>query len=465
MSITVQTTLEKLEILRAFVKTQLPNISVSNDTDLGAALQAIASAQNGLDYNVLAVEDDIYPTTASREALIRHAETKLGTAPVKSATISSGVNALRVYGTDTSTVAAGDTLAHSDGTRYQLLEAGTVGSVVTGYVDVSVESISTGEATNKGIGEVLTFETPPTGIQSDAYVIVALTGGSDEEDTESLRNRLIDAYMTPPAGGRASDYEQWATGVTGVDNAYVFCPSSGYPTGRRGLGTVDICITKAGSGSSKIPTATIIADAQDAIDTNRPALVYAANVIAPTSQAQDVDVRISCSNDYAFDWTGTMTVSSWNPATLTATITTAPASGLQTLIDAGLTARIWLNGEQLTVTTYTKSPSPNTITVSSTPTVLPASPDVIYPAGPCSQGVYDAITALIDTLGPSRTLGPSPFQSWDDTLRISRIYDVVMDIPGVVDSLVVTPASNVQPTDTGTVIYMLTPGEITVRPL
>jgi hypothetical protein len=100
------------------------------------------------------------------------------------------------------------------------------------------------------------------------------------------------------------------------------------------------------------------------------------------------------------------------------------------------------------------------------PVVTPVATDPVYPGGPLSATVQQAIRDYMDTLGPARGAGYDPTQYWDDTCRLSRGYDAIADVPGVLDSHIAAPAVNVTPTDhapLGTV-DLLVYGEIVVRP-
>lgn len=469
MTISTQTTLEKLQDLQAFLLALRPDLSVSLDTDEGARLQALAEALAGIDVLISEIEKDIYPMTASATALELHAEVRLGPGAKKSATKSSGVDALRVSGTVGATVTAGDTLAHTDGTRYQLTEGGTVGG--GGTVDVSIESISTGTSVNKLSGESLSFESPPAGITTEAVLVVSLSGGLDEETSDELRVRVLDAYRSPPAGGRFSDYRQWATSITGVAASYVYGPSSADADGRRGLGVVDVAVLVPGTGAARIPGSTLLQEVQDYLDDMRPATTIDVLVLAPGSDDQDVDVQITPATGYDWDWTGSGVVSSYAAGTKRITWGGALSATLMAAVDAykaGTSAapRICVAGQVLSVIDYDNS-GPYTTDVSETPSPEPANPDPIYPGGPVSQPVLDAIVDLFDALGPARGTAADPEQEWDDTLRLAALYDAVMDVTGVKDAVVVTPATNITPTDHAHpgVPDLLVPGDLIVRPV
>jgi uncharacterized phage protein gp47/JayE len=108
------------------------------------------------------------------------------------------------------------------------VDPGVDGNVTTGAITV----ISDGPAT-----------------LSDVTNITAFTGGSDPEDPEDYRRRLLD-FIQNPQTGSVSDIEAWALSVPGVETATVF---ENTPTN----GTVTVRIT--GPNGSVAPPDTVAA--------------------------------------------------------------------------------------------------------------------------------------------------------------------------------------------------------------
>lgn len=460
MAITVQSRAEIRESLRAIANCLRPELSLSLDTDEGALLETLVEAVFGAQVNARAIEADLYPATAAALALVEHAKTRLATNPLKPAVGSAGTAALRCSGTAGATISQGTPLAHADGTRYQVDGSYVIGG--GGTVDVDVAAISTGTGTNKTTGETLTFETPPTGVASDAVLVADLTDGADIETYEELRVRLQLAFEDPPASGRFSDYQQWALEVPGVVAAYVYGPSSVDLDGRRGKGTVDVAILTSGSGSARIPSAALQTAVQDHLEDEAPELADH-SVLLPAADTEDVDVQIEADE---WDWTGSGVVGSWDGgAHRLYWVGTLPAS-LEAAIDAGDQPRIMCEGQVLTCTGHDVDVMPYTV-IAETPSPAPSNPDPIYAAGPRSALVQVAITELFEALGPARGTAAAPEQQWNATLRVAAIYDVVMDVTGVTDAAVVTPVANVTPVDHGAggTVDLLVPGELTVRPM
>ncbi|MFD0682368.1 MULTISPECIES: baseplate J/gp47 family protein [unclassified Paenibacillus] len=120
-------------------------------------------------------------------------------------------------------------------------------------------------------------------------VLALIEEGTDTEDNEVLRARLLEEVRNIEKGGTATDYEIWAKRVTGVVSARCM-PLV------RGNGTVDVIIT----GSSGIPTTELITEVQGYIDTKTPA--GGANVLVkgPTPVMINVTATVKLLSEFTF---------------------------------------------------------------------------------------------------------------------------------------------------------------------
>ena len=92
-----------------------------------------------------------------------------------------------------------------------------------------------GGAANAAAGDHRASSPPARWGSPDAPIPAPFTGGSDQEDDESLRSRILESYQRLPNGANAAWYEQTAMGHEGVAAARA--------VGRaRGIGTVDVYI-------------------------------------------------------------------------------------------------------------------------------------------------------------------------------------------------------------------------------
>jgi uncharacterized phage protein gp47/JayE len=472
--ITVPTRDDVLAEYLAALKVARPQTDTSKGSPEWARANALVELVYGLHWQVRTAQRSIWPTEDTpTEDLERHAELRVGQRIVASK--ATGTDALRVTGTLAgAAVTAGDTLAHSDGTRFQVTETVTVGA---GTADVSIEAITAGIIGNKVSGDALTFETPPANINAAASLVVTLSGGYDQETDAELLERVQDAFRNPPAGGRFSDYRQWARDVPGVGGAYCYGPSSYALTGRRGVGIIDVAVVAQGTGAARFPSAELVQLVQDAFDEQRPVHAKPGLVTSPQAYSQDLDVQVEVRPGFEFDWdvSGAGVVSSYAAQVITWTAGPLPAD-LVAAVDAGAPARIVCAGQVFTVTAYDNA-GPYTTTIAETPVTAPASPMPIYPGGPVSALAIQALKDYMDSLGPARPAYADPGQAWDDTCRLGQIHSALLErrtgsgalvgVLGVRAIVIVIPATDVTPADDldpdgGP--YMLYYGMITVRP-
>ena len=130
-----------------------------------------------------------------------------------------------------------------------------------------------GAAGDLDAGTELRFVCPVPGVSDTLTVSKAgITGGTDIEPIERLREREITAWRRVPAGGHADDYVDWAMEVPGVTRAWA----------RRrwlGPGTVGLFFVRD-DDLDPVTDAAAVATVQAHVETRRPlgAEVY---VMAP----------------------------------------------------------------------------------------------------------------------------------------------------------------------------------------
>jgi uncharacterized phage protein gp47/JayE len=114
---------------------------------------------------------------------------------------------------------------------------GLRGKVVSTYVnppdgrEIDVVAIDTGTQTNLAAGTVVRFLSPPANLATDATVSDGepLTGGTDAEDDERKRDRILNTLRNKPAGGNWAHLRQIALDELGtVQDCYVY-PAPGGP--------------------------------------------------------------------------------------------------------------------------------------------------------------------------------------------------------------------------------------------
>lgn len=138
---------------------------------------------------------------------------KIATVATGTVTLSGANGTLVPAGTQVSnTVLAG---SPDEPVVFQTDAAGTVAA---GTVDVAVTAVSTGAAGNLPAASIDRMVTVVSGITAVTNA-AATTGGTDEEDDETLRARLLAAIAAREGAGTSDDYVTWALQVSGVGAA------------------------------------------------------------------------------------------------------------------------------------------------------------------------------------------------------------------------------------------------------
>lgn len=146
-------------------------------------------------------------------------------------------------------------------------------------ITVDGQSQTQGVESNVAAGVITELTNAPATL-TDVTNPTPFTGGSDAEDTESFRRKLLD-YIQNPQTGSAADLKTWAEQIDGVGTATVF-PNSPGP------GQVTVRIT---GENGAIPSSDLIATVQDALDTRDLAnitIIVTSFTAVPTNVTVDV---------------------------------------------------------------------------------------------------------------------------------------------------------------------------------
>jgi len=249
---------------------------------LGTLGRALAGASHELHGRLDYIARQVIIDTADAEYLDRWAS--VWDVRRKAAEFASGK--VIFTGTPGSTIPAGAVLQRQDGALFQTTEAG---KLLTSTLTMSVQASAAGAAGNTPAGAALQLQQPIAGVQVTATVAAGgIVNGSDQEDDDSLRARLLARIQEPPHGGADFDYVNWALEVPGVTRAWV------YPH-EMGLGTVTVRFVRD-DDENPIPDAGEVQSVQDYIDALRPvtADVY---VVAPIAVPLNMTIKIEPNTD------------------------------------------------------------------------------------------------------------------------------------------------------------------------
>jgi uncharacterized phage protein gp47/JayE len=224
----------------------------------------------------------LLPDTAEHEWLDRHGDIWLvnadGTIGRKVATPANGIVAMT--GTTGIVVPAATQLVGDNNINYETLEDATMGA---SPVNVNIAAIDYGSAGNLDEGTALSFVATPAGIDG-TVTVVELTGGTDDETDNQLRQRILQRIRNPAMGGSQADYVTWALAVPGVTRAWA-APEQG-----TGTITVRFLMDDLRASDDGWPTPDDIQIVSAYIDKMRPVTVKDCYVLAPIKEFIDVTI-------------------------------------------------------------------------------------------------------------------------------------------------------------------------------
>lgn len=262
------------------VQNKLPEAATGVDSDFGVRAGATGGAVEGLYQHQVWIARQTFPDTADTDMLEQHA--RLRGLTRKRATTAQGIATFT--GTPGAAIPLGTEAKTLAGLVLITSEAGEIGPPIIGAGGTAIVPVlggSAGAAYNLAAGTGLTLTSAPSGVQSTASLATATIGGTDAETDAGLLARLLDVLRNPPAGGNKADWRRWAMEVDGVTAAYVF------PL-RRGIGTVDVCVTSGGG----LPSEETLEAARLHLDEERPTAVRNFAVFGPELLPVDVQAQV-----------------------------------------------------------------------------------------------------------------------------------------------------------------------------
>ena len=152
-------------------------------------------------------------------------------------------------------------------------------------ISLDGQSVETGVGTNVAANSITTLVDVPaevTGVTNPA----AFTGGSDPEDIEEFRSRLL-AYLRNAQTGSPSDLKTWAEGIAGVETATVF------PNDNLGVATPGHVTVRITGEAGAVPTQAVLdAVYADLYDRDLANLVIHVASFNPVTTNVTVDVTV-----------------------------------------------------------------------------------------------------------------------------------------------------------------------------
>ena len=265
------------ELMAAFA--EATGMEAAGSGDLAARMYAVAAQLWGLYVQCDWVNRQCFPQTAQGEYLDLHA--RLRGVERREATAAEGVLRFTVdaAGAADREIAAGTVCMTAGLTRFETVEAGTLEAGET-FVDIRARALEAGSAGNVAAGTILQMAVAPVGV-SRCTNPAAFTGGTDREDDETLRARVLETYRRLPNGANAAFYQQGALSFDEVAAAAVI-PRP------RGVGSVDVVVSTAAGA----PSAELLEELEDYFEARREIAVDV-QVRAPEMETVDVAVQVA----------------------------------------------------------------------------------------------------------------------------------------------------------------------------
>ncbi len=378
-----------------------------------------------------------------------------GTGPLVATPATGGVGT--ATGANGATVPNNAPIIAPDGSTVGVIVNGpySVGAGLT--VSVDFNFTTPGSAGNLSLPAVVTFISPPSGLQATIAVNQAPAGGTDQESATALLARIWSRLQDPPKGGTQHDWDTWSGDpVTAVNRVY------GYAR-RSGTGTIDEVVTYApnalGTGPSRRVTSTDLSTIGAFLDTVRPVAVEGRNILTPympTANALTIRTRIVAYPAGAFDWSSNalgLTVSAYSTGTGTGggdqvTLSQDAGADLQAAIAAYVAGnapapRIQLVSSaanapivplQVRAILYTQVAGPLAkldllaADVAQPGYVAPNTGDAVYAGGAAPTIIASAQLAYVNALGPSRISGfADPNDAWNDSVETEQLSRIALD--------------------------------------
>jgi len=209
----------------------------------------------------------------------------------------SGANETAYNGTHTVTVTNTLEATYSvDPTTTSPATTATTIAAAFNVATIKVQCDQSGSNTNVSSGGKLQLQTTISGVNNSAYVTLdSLSGGSDQETTDSYRARVIDAWQNPVAQFNEEAIRRQAFKIGGVTRVFVMRATQSTTSGtynKDNAGFVTVYFVKDDE-STIIPDGTAISDVKTSIMTIAPMTTISANVFVEAPVAVPVNITFT----------------------------------------------------------------------------------------------------------------------------------------------------------------------------
>lgn len=250
-------------------------LTITPDSDASIRADGTAAVVEGLYHHQAYIQRQLFVQTADEPYLYIHAEELK--VPRLGGTRASGT--AKAKSNIQVTIEAGSKLTDGKGHFWSVVSTTVVQPNITAEISVTADQIG---ASWNFTGSTLLWVSPIAGLSGTAEV-VSIAGGSDQEELEAWRARMLESKQLGQARDRESDLERAMKGVAGVGKIYVYKK-------RRGLGSMDVAITAVGSPPT-LPAQAVIDTAQLVLD-EESGFWADCRVYSPTQQLLDLSAVV-----------------------------------------------------------------------------------------------------------------------------------------------------------------------------
>ena len=253
-------------------------LTIPFDSDASIRADGTASVVEGLYHHQAYIQKQLFIATADEPYLYIHAE-ELGLPRLGGTQASGTVTAISNVDL---TIVAGSKVTDGKGHYWSVV----TDVVLTANVPATINVVADQVGASWNTISSLIWISPAAGLNG-TVTDVSIGGGSDQEELEDWRARLLERKQLGQSRYREADLIILMKTIAGVKHVYV------YPK-RRGLGSLDVAITAVGNPPT-LPSQALIDTAQTVLD-EWAGFWADCRVYSPTEQLVPVSAVVSGAN-------------------------------------------------------------------------------------------------------------------------------------------------------------------------
>lgn len=225
-------------------------LTIPNDSDASIRADGSSSIVEGLYHQQEYIKKQLFVSTADEPFLYIHAK-RLKCPRLGGSKASGQVKATSNIDLK---ISAGSKITDGQGHYWITTYDEYLKANRTKTIDIEAEQV--GVSWNFD-GSSLLWVSPSAGL-SGSVDVIELTSGSDDEEVEAWRLRMLEKEQLGTERDREADIKRIVKDIAGVADVFI------YPK-RRGLGSLDVAITAAGNPPNS-PSSALLAAVQEALD-------------------------------------------------------------------------------------------------------------------------------------------------------------------------------------------------------